>query len=58
MVQQTLANVPHHRPVPPNQDFKRGLIALAEEALEQVGVSKAAGRSCANEPVQMPDDTA
>jgi hypothetical protein len=58
MVQHTLADAPHHGPVPPDEDLKRCLIALADEALEQVGVDEAARRSCADEPVQMPDHTA
>jgi hypothetical protein len=50
-VQQTLADLPYHRPVPPDRDFKRGLIALTDEALEQVGVGEAAGGPSADELV-------
>ena len=34
----------HHRPVPPNEHFEGGLIALADEALQQHAVIDAGPR--------------
>src|SRR5205085_10854897 len=42
VMQQCPADVPHHGPMPPNQHFKRGRIALAEPAVEELGIIEAA----------------
>jgi hypothetical protein len=46
----------HHRAMSPQENLERRLIALAEIALQQIGVGQAAAQLRTREPANVPDE--
>jgi hypothetical protein len=58
VAQDALAKAKDHAAVPPDQHLKRGLIAAADEALDELGVGQRATVPAADNSTQLADGSA
>src|SRR5262249_7249931 len=57
VAKETQTEIEYHRPVPPDEDLERRLLAAADERFQQLGVGQRAAAVAADEPAQLLGDT-